>query len=312
MCNNPSMEGGDITTEVVSALVGSQFPEWTDLPISAVPLPGWDNITFRLGDELSVRLPRDDSYAPQLAKEHQWLPILARELPVPIPQPVAIGRRSELFPRTWSVYRWLDGEPAATATVDDQITFAHDLGSFLSALRRLEAVDGPPAGSHSFYRGGALATYDDQTRAAVDLLAHGSAGSALIDVWESALASEWPHPPVWVHGDVAPSNLLVDDGSLRAVIDFGCCAVGDPACDLVMAWTYFSGDARESFRKAIDLDSDTWARARGWALWKALITLVDDRRGFCDADAAGGRFGWRFTARQIIDLVAEDHAASDV
>ena len=214
-----------------------------------------------------------------------------------------------MFPRKWSVYRWIEGQPAATATIDDHNSLARDLARFLNTLRGIDAATGPPAGAHSFHRGGALGAFDTQTRAAIDVLTHGSTSSPLIDVWEAALASTWSHAPVWVHGDVAPSNLLVGEGSLSAVIDFGCCAVGDPACDLVMAWTYFTGEARNVFRRELDLDVDTWARARGWALWKALITLVDERFGTQPADAAAKRFGWRCTAREVIDLVADDHAA---
>lgn len=301
------MEGGAITVDVASALVASQFPEWAHLPISPVALPGWDNITFRLGEELCIRLPRDDSYAPQVAKEHQWLPILAPELPVPIPEPVALGAKNELFPRIWSVYRWLEGEPAATATVDDQTALARDLGRFLNALRQIDAAAGPPAGSHSFHRGGRLATYDDQSRSVIGVLANGSSASSLVEVWDASLATEWSAPAVWVHGDMTASNLLVTDGSLSGVIDFGCCAVGDPACDLVMTWTYFSGEAREAFRHEIDLDPDTWARARGWALWKALITLAEDGLRSSDAEPAARRFGWRFGAREVLDLVVKDH-----
>ena len=304
------MEGGSITAEVASELVASQFPEWAGLPIEEVPLPGWDNVTFRLGEDLSIRLPRNDSYAPQVAKCHQWLPVLAPDLPVPIPEPVAIGRKDDLFPRRWSVYRWLEGVPAAIATVDDEITFAGDLARFLVALRAIDASAGPPAGSHSFHRGGSLAVYDAQTRGAIDVLSHRSSASTLRNVWDIAMASEWSGAPVWVHGDVAPSNLLVTQGALSAVIDFGCCAVGDPACDLVMAWTYFSDDAAEAFRRQTDLDTNTWRRARGWALWKALITLVEDRTGTRPADEAAARFGWRFTAREIIDRVALEHASS--
>ncbi len=301
------MEGGEITADLASALVASQFPEWADLPISDVALPGWDNITFRLGEDLSIRLPRDDSHAPQIAKEHQWLPVLATELPLPIPEPVAMGRKGELFPRSWSIHRWLDGRPAAGATVEDELAFARDLARFLAALREVDATLGPPAGSHSFYRGGPLTVYDAQTRAAIDVLSNGSSASALVDVWDVATASRWSEAPVWVHGDVTASNLLVSDGSLSGVIDFGCCAIGDPACDLVMAWTYFSGEARDAFRSEIGLDHDTWARARGWALWKALVTLADERAG---TGTGAERFGWRHTAREVIDLVVDDHTTS--
>ncbi len=127
-------------------------------------------------------------------------------------------------------------------------------------------------------------------------------------MWDTALASAWEQPPVWVHGDVTASNLLVADGALRAVIDFGCAAVGDPACDLVMAWTFFTGDSAEAFRHSLPCDDATWVRGRGWALWKALITIGMDRDGGGDALAAARRFGWRHRPDQIIDLVVADHA----
>ncbi len=298
------MKGAAITAHLVSELVAAQFPEWSDLGIRPVELPGWDNVTFRLGDELTVRLPRDNAYAPQVAKEHRWLPVLAPQLPVRIPEPVALGEESTAFPRPWSIYRWIEGEPAATVPVGDEVRFARDLAGFLESLRRIDADDGPPAGSHSFYRGGPLSTYDDQTRTAIGLLVGGRSASKLTEVWCEALSSTWNGPPVWIHGDVTASNLLVVDGDLSAVIDFGCSAVGDPACDLVMAWTYFSEEGRKRFEHEVDLDADTWRRARGWALWKALVTLMAERNGERPADRAAEAFGWRFGARQIIDLLA--------
>lgn len=301
------MTGDEITAELVSELVASQFPEWSDLQISPVKLPGWDNVTFRLGDELTVRLPRENVYAPQVAKEHQWLPVLARQLPFAIPEPVAIGEETAAFPRAWSIYRWIEGESAATATVSDEAQLARDLGGFLTALRRIDADDGPPAGPHNFHRGGRLSTYDDQTRPAIAKLANDLPGSQLIEIWDAALASSWTGPPVWVHGDITPSNLLIVDGALGAVIDFGCAAVGDPACDLVMAWTYFSEDAREEFEQEAGLDDDTWARALGWALWKALVTLTDDLNGRRPAVRATAAFGWRAEPRRIVDRLVEHH-----
>jgi aminoglycoside phosphotransferase (APT) family kinase protein len=233
--------------------------------------------------------------------------VLAPLVPLPIPDPVAIGKKDDAFPRKWSIYRWIEGEPVATAPVDDPIRLARDLARFLNALEELDASKGPPPGSHSFNRGGSLSIYDTQTRAAIDRLDFGSSASVLGDVWDASLESEWSRPPAWVHGDVTPSNLLMVDGSLSAVIDFGCSAVGDPACDLVMAWTYFSDEARQAFRRELGLDDDTLARGRGWALWKALITLVDDRLGGHDATLAARRFGWRFDARQVLDRIVDDH-----
>ena len=148
------MQKADITANVAARLVAEQFPQWADLPVVPVALDGWDNTTFRLGDELSVRLPSADAYVPQVGKEHRWLPVLARKLPLRIPEPVAIGQPSGEFPRPWSIYRWIDGEPASVDRVVDVGAFAADLGGFLAALYAIDASDGPMAGPHNFFRGG--------------------------------------------------------------------------------------------------------------------------------------------------------------
>jgi aminoglycoside phosphotransferase (APT) family kinase protein len=299
-----------ITADAAARLVAGQFPQWAGLPVVPVKLNGWDNTTFRLGDELSVRLPSADRYTAQIAKEHRWLPVLAPGLPLPIPVPVAMGRPSGEFPRPWSVYRWIAGEPASAEQVADPAGFASSLAGFLAALQAIEADDGPPAGAHNFFRGGPLATYDQQTRQLIRLTAGDIDTSAATKVWDAALASTWERPPVWVHGDVTGSNLLVADGVLHAVIDFGGLAVGDPACDLVMEWTFFTSDSAAAFRRGLHLDEATWARGRGWALWKALLMIDDEREGRRGHDAAR-RFGWRHSPRQIVDLVIADHARRD-
>jgi aminoglycoside phosphotransferase (APT) family kinase protein len=300
----------EITADVAGRLVARQFPQWAGLPVTPVKTKGWDNITFRLGGELSIRLPSADSYAAQVGKEHRWLPVLARQLPLPIPEPLAMGRPGEGFPWPWSIYRWIAGEPASTGLVADRARFASDLAGFLSALYAIDGSDGPAAGAHSFFRGGPLATWDEQVRRLVRVAAGDIDAKAVIRVWETALATRWERAPVWVHGDVTASNLLVADGALHAVIDFGCAAVGDPACDLVMAWTFFAGDSAAVFRRGLHLDEATWARGRGWALWKALVTIGKDKEEGEDAGAAARRFGWLHSPHQIIDLVVADAARS--
>lgn len=304
------MDRDEITSAVAARLVSAQFPEWADLPVVPVTLNGWDNTTFRLGEKFTVRLPSGDGYVAQIAKEHRWLPVLARHLPLPIPEPVAMGEPSDEFPRPWSIYRWIEGEPAGQGRIADLPGFASDLAAFLAALYAVDARGGPPAGAHSAARGGPIATWDKQTRHALHLLAEDIDVKTATEVWESALASEWDRPPVWVHGDIAPSNLLVSGGFLHAVIDFGCAAVGDPACDLVMAWTFFAGDSAEVFRRGLPFDQATWARGRGWALWKALVTLGYQKENGSDAQAAARRFGWRHSAREVIALVLADHRRS--
>lgn len=289
-----------VPSEVVRRLVDTQFPEWASLPIEPVALDGWDNTTYRLGEHLSVKLPNDDSYIPQVEKEHRWLPVLARQLPLAIPEPVAIGAASEEFPRPWSIRRWIDGEPAATASADRH-RVAQRLGEFLRALHQVDAGDGPLAGPHSFFRGGPLHVYDKETRDAMRSLAGRIDGNAVTRTWENALASRWQQSPIWVHGDVAPSNLIVRSGELVAVIDFGCCAVGDPACDLVVAWTFLDPTEHNSLRSVVGLDDDTWHRARGWALWKALQVVAHDATGGTPAADAVRRFGWRIEPNALIE-----------
>jgi aminoglycoside phosphotransferase (APT) family kinase protein len=266
-----------IDADLVARLVAGQFPQWADLPVRTVNLQGWDNRTFRLGEELSVRLPSAPGYAPQVEKEHRWLPRLAPHLPLPIPIPIARGRPAEGYPLDWSVYRWLPGTPLATTPIADLSQLAADLAHFLAALYRIDASDGPPAGPHSFYRGGPLSVYDAETREAIATLRDEIDADAATAIWEEALAAEWDGPPVWVHGDVAVGNLLMQDGRLSAVIDFGSSAVGDPSCDTVIAWTFFTEESREVFRRKLPVDPNAWTRGRGWALWKALITLAGSR-----------------------------------
>jgi aminoglycoside phosphotransferase (APT) family kinase protein len=262
----------DIDAALARRLIDAQFPQWSHLAIEPVEVDGWDNRTFRLGSELSIRLPTGDWYAQQVDKEQRWLPVLAPQLPLPIPTPVARGEPAAGYPYSWSVYRWLDGELASRARIDDLTGFAASLAAFLNALAGIDATDGPEPGQHNFYRGGPLATYEAETLAAVDALGEEIPRDAVLRVWEDAMTTTWDRDPVWLHGDVASGNLLVRDGRLAAVIDFGSSGVGDPACDVVIAWTFLSGPSRDRFRADLDVDAATWSRGRGWALWKALIT----------------------------------------
>jgi aminoglycoside phosphotransferase (APT) family kinase protein len=281
----PTVDRESIDAALAERLVAAQFPQWSDLPIRPVDLAGWDNRTFRLGDTMSVRLPTGPWYAFQVEKEQRWLPQLAPQLPLPIPEPVAQGEPGEGYPYAWSIYRWIDGRPAVPGSIGDLTTFATDLAGFLVALREADATDGPAAGRHNFFRGGPLQTYEDEARQAVVDLGDAIPATTALRILDEALATEWDGPPVWFHGDVATGNLLVRDGRLAAVIDFGSSGVGDPACDVVIAWTLLRGASREAFRSALEVDPATWARGRGWALWKSLITYAQ-HRGERSADSA--------------------------
>jgi aminoglycoside phosphotransferase (APT) family kinase protein len=265
-----------IDAGLVTRLVASQFPRWAGLPVTPVEVDGWDNRTYHLGDDMTVRLPTGEGYEPAVEKEHRWLPVLAPLLPVPVPVSLALGAPGEGYPFQWSVRRWLAGRTASPEHIDDMAAFAVSIADFIRALQRIDATGGPKAGAHSFYRGTPPGYYDDWTRRALAVLGGRVDVGRAAAAWDEALsAPEWSGPPVWFHGDIARGNVLVDGGELAAVIDFGGCGVGDPACDLVIAWTMFSGESRRVFREAVGLDDATWARARGWALWKALITLAD-------------------------------------
>jgi aminoglycoside phosphotransferase (APT) family kinase protein len=262
-----------IDIALVRRMVDEQFPHWSGIPLWPVPI-GWDNNTFRLGERMVVRLPSAAEYAPQVAKEQHWLPKLAPALPFLVPTPLALGRPMFGYRWPWSINEWIEGEVASRESIANLGDFAAHLARFLAALQAADPTGGPPPGPHNFFRGGPLEVYDSEVQRAVALLEGKIDTAAATAVWEAALNTAWDRPPVWVHGDVSPGNLLTRQGRLAAVIDFGALGVGDPASDLSIAWTFFSGESRSTFVAGIPLDSGTWARARGWTLWKALIVAA--------------------------------------
>ncbi len=294
----PTSATPSIDVALVRRLLAVQFPQWSELDIRPIEPGGWDNRTFRLGDRMTVRLPSAEHYVLQVEKEHRWLPLLAPQLPLPIPVPLGKGVPGEGFPWPWSVYRYLPGETLAAERVDDVRQVAKDLTRFLRALMQADAAGGPVPADHNFHRGGPPAFYDAQTRQALTLLAGDVDTTAAGEVWEAALAAPFEGAPVWFHGDIAWGNLLVENGSLSGVIDFGTSGVGDPACDLAIAWTFFGGESREVFRDGMALDHGAWARGRGWTLWKALIVL---------AGMAGAPASEKAKQRVVIDEVLADH-----
>jgi aminoglycoside phosphotransferase (APT) family kinase protein len=294
----PEIDRSSIDADLVRRLVADQFPQWAELPVEPVVPGGWDNRTFRLGKQMVARLPSAERYVAQIGKEQRWLPILAGQLPVPVPEPVALGRPGEGYPWPWSVYRWIEGTPAETGQIGDIKEFAGDLGAFLVALRLADTEGAPPAGKHNFYRGGDVAVYAGETEAALTRLGDQVDQAACRTIWESALSSRWEHAPVWVHGDVSAGNVLVRDGRLAAVIDFGSATVGDPSCDLYIAWTFLDASSRAELRRTVGLDASAWARGRGWTLWKALIVLAGRKDG--------AKEGW---ATKVISEIIADHAA---
>lgn len=284
----------EIDSDLVTRLIAQQFPDWAHLPLERVASDGTDNALYRLGDEMVVRLPRIDWAVEAIEKELHWLPRLAPSLPVAIPTPLGIGKPSEEYPWPWSVYEWLLGENPVVDRIDDPISLARELAQFIRALREIDTTDAPLAS-----RGVPLNERDNQTRAAVDALDGMIDVANVLTAWKSDLdVPPWPGPSVWIHGDLSRGNILLVDGSLSAVIDFGALGIGDPACDLIVAWNLLPASARDFFRGELQVDDFTWRRGRGWALSIALIQLpyyVDRNPGLAA------------NARHVIREVLADH-----
>lgn len=257
-----------IDTTLVRRLIAAQFPQWAELPVTFVRSAGTDNAIFRLGDKLAVRLPRRAGVDEALAKELMWMPKLAPLLPIAVPHPLAVGAATTDYPWPWYIYRWLDGENAVISPVVDQYHAATVMAQFLHALWQIDPSDGPEPGSHNFNRGEPLANRDAFTRAGIASLPDTVNAAAVTEAWESALETPlWSGAPRWIHGDLQPGNVLVRNGQINAIIDFGGLGVGDPACDLMAAWTLLSAEVRHIFRAMLpSVDDAMWARGRGWAL----------------------------------------------
>lgn len=254
-----------VDDDLVGSLVARQFPQWAHLPLRRAPSTGTSNVIYRLGHHLGVRVPRTHRAVPQIDKEHEWLPYLAHHLPVAVPEPLARGAPGDGYPHPWLVYRWLDGEDALVAAVDDWCGLARDVAAFVTALQRVD----PSGGPHPGKRGGPLAFHDESTRRAIAVLDGEIDVDLAMSVWDAALAAgPWNGAPVWVHGDLLPGNIVIHDARLGGVIDWSAAGVGDPACDAMLAWSLPS-DARAVFGAELHADDATWARARGWTVEQA-------------------------------------------
>lgn len=286
----------EIDAALVLRLVAGQFPQWAGLPVEEIPSSGTVNAMYRLGESLTVRLPRVAGGVEDIEKEFEWLPRLAPLLPVRISTPVGLGKPTDEYPWPWSVQEWIEGSIAVAGSVEEPVGLAEELASFVRAFRRIELPDGPAA-----YRGGPLGLQDAETRKALALLEGWIDTETALAAWESALAAEPPSAPVWVHGDLMPSNLLLsDDGHLTAVIDFATAGLGDSACDLIPAWNLLQASARLAFRKSLDADDAAWLRGRGRALSMALIQLPYYRET---------NKGIAANAQHVIDEVLADFTA---
>lgn len=263
-----------IDGSLVQKLIAQQFPDLSELPVSPIKKQGYDNRTFRLGDELTVRLPSQPSYADAVQKEATALAAMKHRLSVETPEVFALGEPSDDYPLPWSIRHWLDGTTWEETQVLDRHALAKALGTILVELRSIPVDIDLYAGKHSFYRGCHPSVYGDEVVKSLNILNDQTKTKRCLNIWQKGMTSVWAEGPVWFHGDVAVGNVLMINEKVSALIDFGLCGAGDPACDFAIAWTYFNAGERRHFKDAIKVDDGTWYRAKAWALWKALVSLT--------------------------------------
>ena len=283
----------DVDVRLVRSLLAAQFPEWSRLPIEPVLPRGTDNALYRLGDELVARLPRTPRTDTALQSERTWLPRLAPQLPLAVPAPLADGEPGEGYPFRWAVYSWLEGENATSDRIADEAGLAADLAGLIAALQRIDPVGGPEPGQWNVFRGEPISRRDEAVRSSIAKLGDAVDGECVTEAWErDSSVPDWDRPPVWIHGDLDSRNLLARDGRLSGVVDWGCVAVGDPACDVMVAWKMLSPEGRRLFWNALEGDDATLARARARGLCPKLwapfrITRSRRTRRSCARRSAG-------------------------
>ncbi len=274
----------NITLALVSKLIADQFSEYAHLPVTPVEKQGHDNRTYKLGENMLVRMPTTKTYALKVPKEQELLPRLKPYLTMVIPEPIEMGYPSSDYPFHFSIYKWLEGASANNLKIDDKNleSIALQLAKFLKELQAINEVDGPAPGQHNWWRGDHVSVYDDGARKQIHELFEVIDEDKAVALWDRACNTRWNKAPVWIHGDFASGNIIIKNKKLAGVIDFGGMGVGDPACDLVIAWTFLGGKTREIFMETIGLDNDTWLRAKAWALWKATYELyqIQDKKSY--------------------------------
>ncbi|MBB4690854.1 aminoglycoside phosphotransferase family protein [Paractinoplanes abujensis] len=291
----------EISEHLVRVLLREQHPDLADLPVREVA-GGWGNQMWRLGDDLAVRMQRMDTSGDPQLKERRWLPRLAGRLPLPVPAPVRNGTPSERFPKMWTVMTWVHGTPLDHTTITRGDHAADTLAAFLTALHVEAPAEAPGAsdfGTHPRDSGDGFEHFLN----AVDLEAFGFAADDIRAVWDDAAATpQWPGPRVWVHGDLHPANVVVADGTLAGVVDFGALFAGDPAWDLGAAWLLLpDGGAARFFDRYPRVDGATFRRARGLAAMKCLFLMLMGQNG--DRGRPGGKPHWGPAGRTALARV---------
>ena len=269
-----------IDVDLVRRLLLEQHPDLAGRPLTRAD-GGWDNAVFRLGDELSVRLPRRSATAALIANEQRWLPELAPRLPLPVPAPIRVGRPGSGFLWAWSIVPWLPGTASFAAPFEPRAA-AMALGGFLQALHQPAPADAP----QSPWRSIPLDARTARLHEHLDQLHDTVSRERILALWDRLVVTpRWPGPPMWIHGDLHPGNLLIHDGALSAVIDFGDLTCGDPATDFSVMWMLLPPDHRHTLfaaagrNRSSPADEQMWRRARGWALAIGVAVVVLGQEG---------------------------------
>jgi aminoglycoside phosphotransferase (APT) family kinase protein len=291
------MDAVEIDQALVRSLLADQHPDLAGLEIREVA-GGWGNMMWRLGDELAVRLPHLNRGPHRLRSEQRWLPALAARLPLPVPTPVRVGEPSALFPDTWSVTRWVAGVAADQEPIS-RPEAADRLARFLRALHRPAPGEAPVIPTH----GGPLTAHANGIESWLSVLGPGELAAAARRVWDDAVrAPERDRAPLWIHGDLHPANVVVVDGALSGVVDFGELSAGDPAADLSAAWVLLPAGTAPRFLEAYGMADDaTTRRARGWAVLRALVLISIGQRG--EQGLPGGKPTWLPAGRAVLERV---------
>ncbi|MFD4319144.1 aminoglycoside phosphotransferase family protein [Streptomyces sp. NPDC058548] len=288
----------EITADLVRDLLQEQHPDLAGLAIREVA-GGWGNQMWRLGDELAVRMQRMDPTPELQLKERRWLPVLAPRLPLPVPAPVRFGEPSERFPKHWTVMTWVPGEPLDHGSISRGTHAAETLAGFLRALH----VEAPAEAPAPTDRGAHPRNYTDGFENFSQAVVPDDIAADVRAVWDDAVAAQaWDGPPVWVHGDLHPANVVVSDGTLSGIVDFGDMFAGDPAWDLAAAWVLLpAGTASRFFDVYANADDAAIRRARGLAALKCLFLMLMGQNG--DRGLPGGKSNWGPVGREALDRV---------
>ena len=263
----------ELGLEQAQRLVQNQFPQWAELPLTPFQSFGTDHILYRLGSDKVVRFPIKTEIAQNIPLQQNWLAKFAK-LPLDTPQILGIGRADDNFPYAWSVAKWIDGQDAASTPITDWSEAAVSLGRFVRELRMIDTTGGITSGQHNAWRGCPLAMLDDRTRGAIGLVSDLFDRATLTAIWEQALSAPvWESGPTWIHGDIHAANMVVRDGQIAGVIDFGLMALGDPACDLALAWSFLPARYRDLFLHAAEASEAMQLRGKGWGLYAGVIAF---------------------------------------